>query len=68
MKFETEIVGDGTMIIVREPERGFWAVYEREANSPQLHLRQRAETEDHDVLAFAFQAAINKARELGWIV
>jgi len=28
----------------------------------------RAPTSDHTLLASAFQAAVNKARELGWIV
>ena len=45
----------------------FIATYTR-ANEYQLALRRRTPTNDHALLARAFQAAIAKARELGWIV
>ena len=31
-------------------------------------LRERSRTDDHEMLAAAWQAANAKARELGWIV
>ena len=33
-----------------------------------LILRERTKTDDDELLAEAFQAAVSKARELGWIV
>ena len=33
-----------------------------------LILRERTKTDDEALVAEAFQAAIDKARELGWIV
>ena len=50
------------------PSVGFMAVYLKQAGSPFLTLRQRTETDDHELLAKVFRAAVNKARELGWIV
>jgi hypothetical protein len=47
---------------------GFYAVYYKPSNQPQLILRRRSETDDHELLAQAWQAANDKARELGWIV
>ena len=46
----------------------FIATYYKSANEPQLILRRRTATNDHALLARAFQAAVAKARELGWIV
>ena len=31
-------------------------------------IRRRTDTDDHEVIARAWQAANDKARELGWIV
>jgi hypothetical protein len=56
----------GDEIIVRT--LGFYAVYAKPSNGPQLILRRRTETDDHELLAQAWQEANNKARELGWIV
>ena len=47
---------------------GFYAVYYKPTNKPQLILRRRSDTDDHELLARAWQAANDKARELGWIV
>ena len=47
---------------------GFYAVHYKPSNQPQLILRRRSETDDHELLAQAWQAANDKARELGWIV
>jgi hypothetical protein len=56
----------GNEIIVRT--LGFFAAYAKPSNAPQLILRRRTETDDHALLAQAWQAANDKARELGWIV
>ena len=54
-------------IIVAVPSLGFNAVYFKRAGSPFLTLRQRTETDDHELLAQVFRTAVSKARELGWI-
>jgi len=56
----------GRDIIVRSGT--FSAVYYKPEDQPQLILRQRTETDDHELLAKVWQAANDKARELGWIV
>ena len=61
----TVVVQDGD-IVVRVG--GFYAVYYKPTNEPQLKLRRRTDTNDHVLLAQSWQAANNKARELGWIV
>jgi len=58
---------DGEIIVMRA-DLLFIATYYKSANEPQLILRRRTATNDHALLARAFQAAIAKARELGWIV
>ena len=65
-EFQVE-VKDGE-IIVAVPSSGFNAVYFKRAGSPFLNLRQRTETDDPELLAQVFRTAVNKARELGWIV
>jgi hypothetical protein len=59
------VVQDGDLI-VSLPE--FLAVYFKPSNQPQLILKRRTQTDDYVVLARAWQAANDKARELGWIV
>ena len=59
-EFQVE-VKDGEIIVAH-------AVYFKRAGSPFLTLRQRTKTDDHELLAQVFRAAVNKARELGWIV
>lgn len=56
----------GNEIIVRTV--GFFAAYAKASNAPQLILRRRTETHNREPLAQAWQAANEKARELGWIV
>jgi hypothetical protein len=56
---------NGDEIIVRT--LGFFA-YAKPSNAPQLILKRRTATDDHALLAAAWQAANDKARELGWIV
>ena len=65
-EFQVE-VKDGE-IIVALPSSGFMAVYFKRSGSPFLTLRQRTKTDDHELLAQVFRTAVNKARELGWIV
>ena len=55
-------------IIVMRADLLFIATYYKSANEPQLILRRRTATNDHTLLARAFQAAVAKAREFGWIV
>ena len=56
----------GDEIIVRT--LGFYAAYVKSSDAPQLVLRRRTETNDHELLTRSWQAANDKARELGWIV
>jgi hypothetical protein len=55
-------------IIVSLAEEGFRAVYYKPSDQPQLVIRHRTQTDDHELLAQAWRAANDKARELGWIV
>ena len=64
-EFQVE-VKDGE-IIVAVPSSVFNAVYFKRAGSPFLTLRQRTETDDHQLMAQVFRTAVNKARELDWI-
>src|SRR4029079_6310640 len=60
------VIVNGDEIIVTSG--GFRAVYCRRPHHPQLIVRRRTDTDDHEVIAQAWQAANDKARELGWIV
>jgi hypothetical protein len=62
--FKVEVV-DGDLIVTCP---GFKAVYYKAKGQPRLTLEHRTKTDDHELLAKAFQAAVAKARELGWIV
>ena len=55
-------------IIVMQASPLFIATYYLKSNEPQLILRRRTATDDHALIARAWQAAVAKARELGWIV
>ena len=55
-------------IIVMQASPLFIATYYRKSNEPQLILRRRTPTDDHELIARAWQAAVAKAREIGWIV
>jgi hypothetical protein len=61
----TVVVQDGDIVA---SVADFYAVYYKPTNQPQLILRRRTDTDDHALLAAAWQAANDKARELGWIV
>ncbi len=58
------VVQDGDIVVSMA---GFCAVYYKPSNQPQLILRRRTDTADHELIARARQAANQKARELGWI-
>ena len=60
-------VHDGE-IIVTQPEHGFCAFYVLDKHKPQLVLKHRAQSVDEELNLRALQAAVSKARELGWIV
>jgi len=61
------------VVVVQDSEiivgaSGFQAVYFKPTNQSQLILKRRTDTDDQELLAQAWQAANDKARELGWIV
>ena len=65
MEFRVE-EKDGEIIVT---DGVFAAVYFKpDKIDPQLKLRRRTETDDPALLARAWIAAKEKARELGWIV
>jgi hypothetical protein len=63
--FQVEVRGD--LLIVPQPAAEFFAIYTN-SNRPHLILNRRTDTDDHVLLAQAWQAANHKAREMGWIV
>jgi hypothetical protein len=65
-RFDTERRGD--LLVVTEPAEKFIAIYIKPSSNPQLKLMRRSATEDHALIAKAWQTANDKARELGWIV
>ena len=67
-KWKFEIVVDGSTVILTHPGAKFRAVYSKQHRQPQLLLRERSRTDDYELLAEAWKAANDKARELGWIV
>ena len=68
------IEDDGTSIVVTMPGTDFSVTYQKPSGSPRLKLlrsRIAANTTSAakaDFRARAFQSAVAKARELGWIV
>jgi hypothetical protein len=58
---------DEGRIIVMDPATGFFAIYSKPSDRPHLLLERRKPTEDQVLRAHAFQAAVAKARELGWV-
>ena len=61
--FHVEVVDSDLMVSTDR----FCAVYYKPSDESQLVLRIRTQTDDHELLAKAWQAANDKARELGWI-
>lgn len=63
-----EVGVDEGRIIIRDAATGFFAIYSKPSDRPNLLLVRRKPTDDQVLLARAFQTAVAKARELGWIV
>ena len=61
---------DGTSIIVTMPGTDFSVAYQKQFDSPHLVLTHMSITASaiHQFRARAFHAAVEKARELGWII
>jgi hypothetical protein len=57
---------NGEIIVTNDDFRTVY--YKPDKLDPRLALRRRTETEDHALLARAWRAANDKARELGWIL
>jgi len=55
------------LIIVRDPRTLFYAIFARASNKPWLVLLRSRPAKDPKVLASARKAAINKARDTGWL-
>jgi hypothetical protein len=51
-----------------DPATGFFAIYSKPSDRPHLLLERRKPIDDRVLLADAFEAAVSKARELGWIL
>ena len=64
VSFNIEVHGGAITVMSSDPR--FGATYYKPSDKPHLCLRHRTYTEDHELLAQAFQAAVDKARELGW--
>jgi hypothetical protein len=71
---DIEVKFDGEEIIVTKPGTDFMLAYRKRPSRPNLVLTRSwvepnvASPEISEFRAHAFQAAISKARELGWIV
>jgi hypothetical protein len=68
---------DGDIIVVTDPATRYYALYTKPSerikvlpngHGPHLTLLRRRPTKDHSTIASGYQAAVSKARELGWIV
>ena len=62
-----QIEARGDLLIVTESKAHFIAIYARSGARTELVLMRRTPTADNVLLAQAWQAANNKARQLGWI-
>ena len=71
---DIEVKFDGKEIIVTKPGTDFMTAYRKRPDSPTLLLTRSwvnphiTSPEISEFRAKAFQAAVSKARELGWIV
>ena len=71
---DIEVKFDGKEIIVTRPGTDFMTAYRKRPDSPTLKLTRSwvdpyiTSPEISEFRAKAFQAAVSKARELGWIV
>ena len=57
----------GDDIVVTDAASNFVAIYHKPTREPWLRLKQRTLIKDQTLYARAFNAANDKARELGWI-
>jgi hypothetical protein len=67
-RYQLDIEVKDRDIVVGVPSVRFSAVYYKAAGQPHLILRQRSKCDDYELIADAWKAANDKARELGWIV
>ena len=65
---ELQIVVRGDLIIITHPATQFFAVYAKPDNRSELVLKRRADTGDNVLLVQVWQAAKDRARELGWLI
>ena len=71
---DIQVKFDGKEIIVTKPGTDFMVAYRKRSDSPTLKLTRSwvdpniTSPEVSEFRAHAFQAAVSKARELGWIV
>jgi hypothetical protein len=55
------------LIFISQPGTPFYAIYTKPADQPSLVLISSNAVDDHQLRAQLWQAANDKARELGWI-
>ena len=65
---ELQIEVRGDLIIITHPATQFFAVYVKPNNRSELVLKRRTDTGDNVLLVQVWQAANDKARELGGLV
>ena len=65
-QLQIEVRGD--LIIITHPATQFFAVYVKPNNRSELVLKRRTDTGDNVLLVQVWQAANDKARELGGLV
>jgi hypothetical protein len=56
----------GELIFASQPGTQFYAIYTKPTGQPELVLISSNATQDHQLRAQLWQAANDKARELGW--
>jgi hypothetical protein len=67
------VMAEGTRLTIKLPGTDFWVIYQKQFGNPHLVLIESwldAHVTSPTIAEFrarAFQAAVNKARELGWI-
>ena len=66
--YEFAIEVRGNEIVISLPSARFTAVYYKPIGQPQLILRQRSKCDDYELMTGVYQAAVAKARKLGWLV
>ena len=64
VRFDVRVQGEEIIVTLAD----FCAIYVKPSTQAHLILKRRTATADHETLTRAWQAANDKARELGWIV